>query len=550
MYFNKRIYFITAIVAFCSIIYEIAFAQSLTILYGQTVIRYSLTIGFYLLSLGIGTYIYYFLNKRNNRKKIIIVETLLTLFGLSTPFVIFLSDIFIDNYYLRNVLSYTFLIMIGLLSGLEIPILTAFIRENNKSLSRYSFSKILGIDYLGGLVGTIVFSLIIYDYLGIINSIILVASINLLVTLFFLRIKKVYKYLLYLLVVVFVLINIKLDYAKQISDFYFSKKLELNSLKESEKVKVETLKIETEITPYQTINLSTFKITPNEEIISKDLPTFERECLHLDLNYQFCDDTIVQYHSPFAYFPVAFQNKKDLNILIIGGGDFLLAKFLLEFDDKIKKIDHIDIDEKFVTFSKDKLKKFHEDAYKNPKFETHIEDGFSYMLNNKNNYDLIFLDTTIVRSDKMLNFVTIEFYGSIINSLKDTGSFVFYQYMDLDNEYIRNSIFNMLNKSGFKYLYPYSVPEKSLNNIESNPYYHFQETFFIASKKQKLFQDLDSNLHSKYVNQLDQKFYFNELIKKEIMLENFDNEDLNINSIFKRDPMLLKSQKVYSDIDE
>ena len=49
---------LTVIVAACSIIYELVYSQALTVLYGGPVARYSITIGLYLISLGLGSFFF------------------------------------------------------------------------------------------------------------------------------------------------------------------------------------------------------------------------------------------------------------------------------------------------------------------------------------------------------------------------------------------------------------------------------------------------------------------------------------------------------------
>ena len=49
---------LTVIVAACSIIYELVYSQALTVLYGGTIARYSITIGLYLISLGLGSFFF------------------------------------------------------------------------------------------------------------------------------------------------------------------------------------------------------------------------------------------------------------------------------------------------------------------------------------------------------------------------------------------------------------------------------------------------------------------------------------------------------------
>ncbi len=75
------IYLITFIVAFCSIVYELLMAQTLSLLTGNSVLRYSTTIGLYLASLGLGAFLC--TNKRLVRpvETLWKVEILLSLIG-------------------------------------------------------------------------------------------------------------------------------------------------------------------------------------------------------------------------------------------------------------------------------------------------------------------------------------------------------------------------------------------------------------------------------------------------------------------------------------
>ena len=47
-------YIITLILAFCSIVYELLLGQTLSAFFGNTVLRYSVTIGLYLFAMGMG----------------------------------------------------------------------------------------------------------------------------------------------------------------------------------------------------------------------------------------------------------------------------------------------------------------------------------------------------------------------------------------------------------------------------------------------------------------------------------------------------------------
>ena len=83
------IYAFTFILAFCSIVYELLLGQTLSAFLGNTVLRYSVTIGLYMMSLGIGSMIAEGRFVRNPVTSLLLVEILLTLVGGSCVVLLF-----------------------------------------------------------------------------------------------------------------------------------------------------------------------------------------------------------------------------------------------------------------------------------------------------------------------------------------------------------------------------------------------------------------------------------------------------------------------------
>ena len=73
---------------------------------------------------------------------------------------------------------YLEIILIGMLVGLEIPLLTRIIEENAGNL-RITLSSIFSFDYIGGLAGSIAFPLLLLPQLGYFSTAFLVGSLNL-----------------------------------------------------------------------------------------------------------------------------------------------------------------------------------------------------------------------------------------------------------------------------------------------------------------------------------------------------------------------------------
>ncbi len=168
------IYLITFILAFCSIVYELLLAQTLSAFLENTVLRYSITIGLYLFSMGYGALI--------TEKKIIKypvitllrVEILLTMIG---GMVVILVHTFNLLFYYRSILmilSHLLIIIIGILTGMEIPLLIEMKNKERKN----SENLVLGIDYFGAFIGTILFTFYFYRIAGLTKAAFMVGSLN------------------------------------------------------------------------------------------------------------------------------------------------------------------------------------------------------------------------------------------------------------------------------------------------------------------------------------------------------------------------------------
>jgi len=74
-------YLITLIVAYCSIVYELLMAQTLSALLGNTVLRYSVTIGVYLASLGVGAMLCKKSDEQSSTNRLVRIEIWLSIVG-------------------------------------------------------------------------------------------------------------------------------------------------------------------------------------------------------------------------------------------------------------------------------------------------------------------------------------------------------------------------------------------------------------------------------------------------------------------------------------
>jgi spermidine synthase len=168
------IYAITFVLAFCSIVYELLLGQTLSAFLGNTVLRYSVTIGLYMMSLGIGSMIAEGRFVRRPVTSLLRVELLLTLVGgSSVVFLFFVNALGVPRLVL-SLIAHTLIIVIGILSGFEIPLMISL--KNFEAENRDN--AIIGVNYLGAFLGTMVFAFVLYPFVGLVPTAFMVAFMN------------------------------------------------------------------------------------------------------------------------------------------------------------------------------------------------------------------------------------------------------------------------------------------------------------------------------------------------------------------------------------
>ena len=470
------IYLLTLIVAFCSIVYELIFSQALTIIFGGTVLRYSVTIGLFLFSLGIGSFLYRYFDSKNKKINFFRIEILLSLIGpLGLLFIISINSItsplvFTDFFQtILLLLSHVPIILVGILSGLEIPFLSSMAHKNN------NFSEVLGFDYLGSLVGTLIYALYLYPGGGLISSILVIGFLNLIVAVVFYwtlyqgRSRLLYYFsLLFILIYIILLIN-NVAVTEAVQRVYLE--TDIRALYWSFGAQVINVKIiENFRTPYQEVTKYNLKY-----LYPENNP--DDVCLNLDRHVQICDSWAESYHFGLIDVPSLLISKEDLEVLLIGGGDWIAINNLKKYN---AKIDHVDIDKKFTEYTKtdDYFIKYHENSYEYEKLNTIFEDGFYFIKNNNKKYDLIVLDLPGIEDDKLLHLFSVEFYKFLNDGLKDDGFLVSWTYSKDKQPKHNKVLMNTIKEAGFEnYLLYYSYTNYHGEKRQNEAYYIYPKEF-------------------------------------------------------------------------
>jgi spermidine synthase len=168
------IYVFTFLLAFCSIVYELLLGQSLSAFLGNTVLRYSVTIGLYMLSMGIGSLLAEGRVVKHVVTSLLKVEILLTITGGFSVILLLVMNSIGPPDIVFFLFAHLLIVLIGILTGLEIPLL---IELRNLEVDN-SERSVLGIDYLGAFFGTVVFAFLFYPSVGLIPTAFMVALLN------------------------------------------------------------------------------------------------------------------------------------------------------------------------------------------------------------------------------------------------------------------------------------------------------------------------------------------------------------------------------------
>jgi spermidine synthase len=162
------------VVAACGLVYELAAGALASYLLGDSVLQFSTVIGCYLFAMGIGSWLSRFL-ERQLVAHFLRIELLVGLAGGLMPALLFAAHSSLPHGGAGTpfrVLLYGMVGLIGLLVGLEIPLVMRILKRHfsQRWALRDLVSEVLTFDYLGALVVAVAFPLLFVPHLGLVRT--------------------------------------------------------------------------------------------------------------------------------------------------------------------------------------------------------------------------------------------------------------------------------------------------------------------------------------------------------------------------------------------
>lgn len=391
------------IVSVCSIIYELLLATTSANITGNSLRSYSIAIGLFLAGLGTGAFVSRWIKTKMEADLFIFIEMALAFCGGFASISLFLSLTY-TRYFSFLLVVLTFLI--GFLSGFEIPLLTRIFQAQKKSQLKSVLANMLSFDYLGGLVGSLLFPFILLPYLGIVRLSFLTGTVNifmalLAIYLFWPQLKFKFTALISSVILLIVLI-FGAVFSTPIYNF-----AESNLYRDP-------------IIYSQTSQFQRIVITQKNQDLR----------MYLNGGIQFSSLDEYRYHEalviPSLVKTIAENDfKPDLKIAIFGGGDGLIIKQLQKFDDYISKVVLVDIDSAVTEIANTELlSSLNENAFKYSKLELKNEDVSQWIKTEKTKFNLIISDLPDPDDAAIAKLYAKEFYTWVKLILQPGGIFV------------------------------------------------------------------------------------------------------------------------------
>lgn len=172
------------VVAACGLVYELAAGALASYLLGDSVLQFSTVIGTYLFAMGVGSWL-----SRHIERQLVAnflrIELLVGVIGGLMPAGLFAAHSLLPVGAVTEfrALLYGMVLLIGTLVGLEIPLVMRILQRRFRE--RYALkdlvSQVLTFDYLGALVVSLAFPLIMVPQLGVVRTGIFFGLLNVLV---------------------------------------------------------------------------------------------------------------------------------------------------------------------------------------------------------------------------------------------------------------------------------------------------------------------------------------------------------------------------------
>ncbi|HJW95117.1 MAG TPA: polyamine aminopropyltransferase [Thermoanaerobaculia bacterium] len=368
------------VIAACGLVYELLAGTVASYVIGDSVTQFSLIIGLYLSALGVGAWLSRFIDRELAARFVEVEIAVALIGGFSAPL------LFFGFARLQWFQLFLFLVVfvIGVLVGLELPILMRILKEHLDF--KELVSRVLSFDYLGSLFAAVLFPLFLVPRIGLVRTSILFGFLNGCVGLYG-------TYLLRPLIASVNGLRIRAIGVMVLLVIAFFEARTLTSWSEDELFADEIVYATS--SPYQRI------------VVTRGKSGFH---LFLNGNLQFSSADEYRYHEALVH-PALGAVAAPHHVLILGGGDGLALREVLKYP-SVTDVTLVDLDRKMTQLSTTfpALAELNRNSFSDPRVHVINEDAMIWLDRHQALFDAAIVDFPDPNNFALGKLYTTRFY--------------------------------------------------------------------------------------------------------------------------------------------
>jgi len=379
------------VIATCGLIYELLAGTLSSYVLGDSVTQFSIIIGIYLFAMGVGSWLSRFIDKNLADRFVEVELSVAVVGGFSAP-LLFLSFAHLSYF---SVVLYGIVFIIGVLVGLEIPLLMRILKDelDFKDL----ISRVLAFDYIGALVASLLFPIFFVPRLGLARTSLLFGMFNAAVGIWGTWL------LLPLIKANVSLMRVKGAVVIVLLAIAFIKADKLTSMAE-DALFMDNI-IFAKSSPYQRI------------VVTKGKTGY---ALFLNGNLQFNSFDEYRYHEALVHPAFAAYQGTPKRVLVLGGGDGLALREIEKYS-SVEFIQIVDLDPEMtkISYSVPALGELNHHSFDDPRVHLTNADAFVWLDSTQTEpFDIAIVDFPDPNNFALGKLYTTRFYNLLKSKLK------------------------------------------------------------------------------------------------------------------------------------
>jgi spermidine synthase len=359
---------------------------------GDSVLQFSTIIGTYLFAMGVGSWLSRFF-ERQLPAHFLRIELIVALAGGFLPATLFVANAWLPGGF--RLLMYSLVFAVGVLVGLEIPLVMRILKRN--IALRDLVSQVLTFDYLGALAVSVAFPLLLVPHLGLVRTGLLFGLMNAAVAVWALwlfrhELRRVTAHVLACAATIAALAA-GLAAANSITTF-------------TEDHFYQDPVVFSESSPYQRIVVTHGRAGHR---------------LFLNGNLQFAERDEYRYHEALVH-PVMAAHGAPRKVAVLGGGDGMAVREILRHAG-VESVTLVELDPNMTRLfsTHETLARLNGHSLSSPKLRIVNTDAFQWLQDTQETFDVVVVDFPDPTNFAIGKLYTNSFYALLDRRLSASG---------------------------------------------------------------------------------------------------------------------------------